>query len=57
MDKLNLKPRGAFRPPLSNAKENGQIVNPPRYTDMKGQMDAGSARSNSLKVRRPGFEK
>lgn len=57
MDKLNLKPRGAFRAPLSNQKENGQIVNPPRYTDMRGQMDASSAKSNSLKVRRPGFEK
>lgn len=57
MDKLNLKPRGAFRPPLSNAKDNGRIKNPPRYTDMRGQIDASSARGNDLKVQRPGFEK
>lgn len=56
MEKLNLKPRGSFRPPLANAKENGQIVNPPRYTDMRGQMDASSAKPNGFKPRHVGFK-
>lgn len=58
MQKLDLKPRsGAFRPPLSNQKENGQILNQPRFTDMRGQISASSVKQNTLRIRRPGFEK
>jgi len=59
MDDL-FKPRGAqtIRRPLDNKKENGQIVNPYRYSDFGGLSSAAKAGSkNKMTLSNPGDTK
>lgn len=51
-----VQPRGAFRDPTSDAKDNGRIVNPPRYPELSG-FKAGSNRKSGFMVQKPGAEK
>lgn len=51
-----IQPRGSFRDPTSNAKDNGRIVNPPRYAELGG-LKAGSNRKSGFTVQKPGAEK
>ena len=46
------------RSPTSNAKENGQIVNPPRYAEMGGFTGPSKGVSkNKMSIRKPGDTK
>ena len=54
------KPRGAssIRQPLDNKKDNGQIANPPRYSEMGGLKTASDATAkNQMKLSKPGDTK
>jgi hypothetical protein len=45
------------RDPLSNAKNNGRIVNPPRMAELGGLSSVrkkGAMRKNELTIRKPG---
>jgi len=56
--KNSLEPGSApLRNPTSNAKENGRIMNPPRYPDFGGAYDASMVRKNNFDVKKPGGEK
>lgn len=51
-----LQPSSAgLRQPTDAQKENGQIINPPRYAEMGG-LDAGKRikQKNPLQIRKPG---
>lgn len=54
------KPRGAssIRQPLDNKKDNGQIANPPRYSEMGGLNTASDATAkNKMSLSKPGDTK
>lgn len=53
-----LKPRSkGIRDPLSNAKMNGRVMNPPRMAELGGLTSPkkkGAITKNSLTIRKPG---
>ncbi len=53
-----LKPSSkGIREPLSNAKMNGRVMNPPRMAQLGGLTSAkrkGAMEVNSLKIKKPG---
>lgn len=54
------KPRGAssIRNPLDNKKENGQISNPPRFSELGGLDNPGKATAkNKMTLSKPGDTK
>ena len=51
------KPRGAssIRSPLDNKKDNGQIANPPRFSEMGGLTSPSDATAkNKMNLSKPG---
>ena len=56
MDYLKPSSKGK-RDPLSNAQNNGRIVNPPRMADLGGLSSvrkSGSMKKNGLMLKKPG---
>jgi len=55
------KPRGAshIRDPISNKKENGQIENPPRFSEIGGleSPNKATAKNTMMKLSKPGDTK
>lgn len=54
------KPRGAssIRPPLDNKKDNGQITNPPRFSEIGGLNSPSDATAkNKMTLSKPGDTK
>lgn len=54
------KPRGAssIRQPLDNKKDNGQIANPPRFSEFGGLNTASDATAkNKMSLSKPGDTK
>ena len=55
-------PSSGLRQPTDNAKNNGQMVNPPRYAELGGLTTAGkiapdvnaTSNSNNLSITKPG---
>ncbi len=37
-----------------NARENGRIVNPPRFPEMGGMTGSNAVKQNNLRIRKPG---
>jgi hypothetical protein len=52
----NNRPSGrGMREPTSNRKENGRVVNPPRYPEMGGFSSAAKGfKRNDKSIRKPG---
>lgn len=57
LNKGSMSPKGKLRDPLTNAKDNGRIKNPPRYPNFGGMTDASVVKGSDLAVQKPGFEK
>jgi hypothetical protein len=56
-DSTLFKPRNApIRKPTSNAKDNGRIVNPPRFSQIGG-LKSGSLFEDHFSLKKPGDTK
>jgi len=52
---LEPKPGPGLRPPTSNQKNHGRVVNPPRYAELGGLTDAAKALTpNQMRIAKPG---